>query len=189
MLRKEARHSGHPCGSTRTDAILHLSSPPVQEELATIARFLEVSTLDVERKHNYDRRAEAPTVTSVAKASRDSFVRQWRTFAPARETESRIAAAKAANRKLCCANVVSVAYAANPDLFPQAVGKLKWERPKRLRAQRRRREGSGRPSGYTTDLEAVLAEHGDEYRAEARRRRVSIVSIVRAWKRDAFTIL
>ena len=40
-----------------------------------------------------------------------------------------------------------------------------------MRAQRRRREGSGRPSGYTTDLEAVLAEHGDEYRAEARRRR------------------
>ena len=87
---------------------MHLSSPPVQEELATIAYAIETSTLDVGRKHTYDRRTAAPTVTSVAKASRDSFVRQWRTFAPARETESRIAAAKAANRKLRFANVVSV---------------------------------------------------------------------------------
>ena len=116
----------------------------MQEELATIARFLEVSTLDVERKHNYDRRAEAPTVTSVAKASRDSFVRQWRTFAPAREAESRTAAAKAAKRKLRYASAVSVAYEANPDLFPQSAGKLHWER-RGLRAQRRRREDSGRP--------------------------------------------
>ena len=90
----------------------------MQEELATIARFLEVSTLDVERKHNYDRRAEAPTVTSVAKASRDSFVRQWRTCALARETETTSAAAKKANRKLRFANAVSVAYEANPDFVP-----------------------------------------------------------------------
>ena len=75
--------SGCPCGSIHTDAIMHLSSPVVQEELATIAHAIETSTLDVERKHNYDRRCEAPTVTSVAKASRDSFVRQWRTSARA----------------------------------------------------------------------------------------------------------
>ena len=100
-LRKEALASGRPGGSTRTDAIMHLSSPAVQEELATIAHAIETSTLDVERKHNYDRRAEAPTVTSVAKASRDSFVRQWRTFAArVSGTVSRSAAAKAADRKL-----------------------------------------------------------------------------------------
>ena len=39
---------------------------PVQEELATLAHAIETSTLDVERKHKYDRRAEAPTVASVA---------------------------------------------------------------------------------------------------------------------------
>ena len=89
-LRKEARLSGRPCGSTHTDAILHLSSPPVQEELATIARFLEVSTLDVERKHNYDRRCEAPTVTSVAKASHGAFLRQWRTSARFQDAHVRV---------------------------------------------------------------------------------------------------
>eukprot|EP00975_Prorocentrum_lima_P022303 4689154-Prorocentrum_lima.AAC.1 len=67
LLRQEAlaagraRGTGRSCGSDHTDAILHLSSPPVQEELSTIAETIEASTLDVERKHNYDRRAEAPT--------------------------------------------------------------------------------------------------------------------------------
>ena len=40
-----------------------------------------------------------------------------------------------------------------------------------MRKQRRRRLRTGRPSGSITDLQAVMAEHGDEYRAEARRRR------------------
>lgn len=178
LLRNEALASGRPCGSTHTfdshtDAILHLSSPSVQQELATIAHAVETSTLDVERKHNYDRRTEAPTVTSVAKASRDSFVRQWRTFARASGTVSKSeSVAKAANRKLRYANAVSVAYEANPNLFPQAVGKLHWE-TRTLRQQRRRRRlRTGRPSGSTTDFQSVMEEHGDEYRAEAKRRRV-----------------
>jgi len=44
-----------------------------------IAMAIESSTLNVERKHNLDRRSEAPRVSSVSKASRDAFVRQWRT--------------------------------------------------------------------------------------------------------------
>ena len=176
VLRKEALASGRPCGSSpgrpcgssHTNAILHLSSPPVQEELATIAYAIETSTLDVERKHNYDRRTEAPTVTSVAKASRDSFVRQWRTSVRVSGTGSMPVASKAVQRKYRFANAVSVAFEANPDLFPQAVGKLHWE-SRSVKRQRRMR--TGRPSGSTSKLEAVMQEHGDEYRAEARRRR------------------
>ena len=56
---------------------MHLLSPPVQEELATIAMAIETSTLDVERKHNRDRRCEAHRVALAAKGSRDAFVRQW----------------------------------------------------------------------------------------------------------------
>jgi len=51
-------------------AILHLPSQPAQEEFATIGMAIETSTLDVERKHDLDRRSEDRRVSSVAKASR-----------------------------------------------------------------------------------------------------------------------
>ena len=84
-LRREALGAAGRSSGSQTEAILHLLSQPVQEELSTIAMAIESSTLDVERKHNLDRRSEAPRVSSVSKASRDAFVRQWR-------TESRAAA-------------------------------------------------------------------------------------------------
>ena len=96
----------------------------MQEELSTIAMAIETSTLDVERKHNLDRRSEAPRVSSVSKASRDACVRHWR-------TESRSTALTAEQRKdlraLKFANKVSVALERRPELFPQARGKLRWE--------------------------------------------------------------
>ena len=58
---------------------MHLLSQLVQEELATIAVAFDTSTLDVERKHNLDRRSEARRVASVAKALRYGLVRHWRT--------------------------------------------------------------------------------------------------------------
>ena len=78
-LRREALGAAGRSSGSQTEAILHLLSQPVQEELSTIAMAIESSTLDVERKHNLDRRSEAPRVASVSKASRDAFVRQWRT--------------------------------------------------------------------------------------------------------------
>lgn len=86
LLRREAWEAGGGSSGSagrssgsQSEAIMHLLSPPVQEELATIAMAIETSTLDVERKRNLDRRCEAHRVASVAQASRDAFVRQWRT--------------------------------------------------------------------------------------------------------------
>ena len=77
-VRQEAWSAAGRSSGSLTDAVLHLVSQLVQEELATIAMAIETSTLDVKRKHNLDRRSEARTVASVAKASRDGFVRHWR---------------------------------------------------------------------------------------------------------------
>jgi prephenate dehydratase len=106
-LRQEAWSAAGRSSGSLTDAVLHLVSQLVQEELATIAMAIETSTLDVERKHNLDRRSEARTVASVAKASRDGFVRHWR-------AESRAAASTAKAHKELRAqkfvNKVSIAY-------------------------------------------------------------------------------
>ena len=56
---------------SQTDAILYLLSKEVQEEIDTLVTCVETSTLDVERKHAYDRRIEKHEVCSVAEASRD----------------------------------------------------------------------------------------------------------------------
>ncbi len=66
-LRREAWSAAGRSSGSQTEAIMHLLSQPVQEELATIAMAIETSTLDVERKRNLDRRSEACRVASVAK--------------------------------------------------------------------------------------------------------------------------
>ena len=91
-MRQEAWSAAGRSSGSLTDAVLHLLSQIVQEEFAIIAMAIETSTLDVERKHNLDRRSEARTVASVAKVARDGFVRQWR-------AESRAAASTAKARK------------------------------------------------------------------------------------------
>ena len=53
-------------------------SDDVQEEINTLAVCIHGTTLDVERKHNMARRVQQRTVNSLAKASRDSFIREWR---------------------------------------------------------------------------------------------------------------
>ena len=123
-LRREAWSAPGRSSGSQTEAIMHLRSQLVQEELATIALAIETSTLDVERKHNLDRRSEACCVSSVAKASRDGFVRHWRT-----ESRAATPTAKSANklRSDKFSNKISIAYERQPDLFPQARRQLHWE--------------------------------------------------------------
>ena len=153
-LRREAWGAAGRSSSSQTGAILHLLSQPVQEEPSTIAVAIETSTLDVERKHNLDRRREAPRVSSVPKASRDALVRHWR-------AESRAAAPAAAQRKELrahkFANKVSAALERRPELFPQARGKLHWES---TTPARRRRFRSHRP------LQRLLGEYAEEHEEE-----------------------
>ena len=120
-LRRDAWAAARGSNALQTEAILHLLSQPVQEELATFAMAIETSTLDVERKHNLDGHSEARHVASVAKASRDGFVRHWR-------MQSRAAVPTTKERKQqradTHANKVSLSLVTRPDLFPQARGKL-----------------------------------------------------------------
>ena len=67
-LRRDAWAAARGSNALQTEAILHLLSQPVQEELATFAMAIETSTLDVERKHNLDRHSEARHVASVGKS-------------------------------------------------------------------------------------------------------------------------
>ena len=161
-LRREAWGGAGRSSGSQTGAILHLLSQPVQEELSTIAMAIETSTLDVERKHNLDRRSEAPRVSSVSKASRDACVRHWR-------TESRSTALTAEQRKDLrahkFANTVSVALERRPEFFPQARGKLHWEK---TQPKRRKRFRSHRPLQRL--LEEYVEEHKEELEAEAARR-------------------
>ena len=66
-MRLEAWDAAGRSSSLQSDAIVHLLSEPVQEELATIAMAVETSTLDVERTHNLDRRSKYRRISSVAK--------------------------------------------------------------------------------------------------------------------------
>ena len=73
-LRKKAWDAG----GVLTTAIVYLTSQEIQQEIDTIAAAIETSTMDVERKHNLDKRVQHSTVNSVAKASRDAVLRSWR---------------------------------------------------------------------------------------------------------------
>ena len=159
-LRREAWGGAGRSSGSQTGAMLHLLSPPVQEELSTIAMAIETSTLDVERKRNLDRRSEAPRVSSVPKALRDACVRHWRT-----ESRSTALTAEQDLRAHKFANKVSVALERRPELFPQARGKLHWEK---TQPKRRKRFRSHRPLQRL--LEEYVEEHKEELEAEAARR-------------------
>ena len=141
---------------------MHLLSQPVQEELATFAMAIETSTLDVERKHRLDRHSEARRVASVAKASRDGFVRHWRmqprAATPTRKERKQQRADKDANK-------VSLALEQRPDLFPQARGRLRWEKRK---PKNRKSLRSDRPLQRL--LREYVEEHRDKLEVEARQR-------------------
>ena len=57
LLRQEAWNSG----SSLTSAFEYLTSTQIHTELDTIAVSIETSTLDVERKHNLEKRSEHRT--------------------------------------------------------------------------------------------------------------------------------
>ena len=67
-LRREAWGAAGRSSGSQTYGSLHLLLQPVQEALATVAMAIETSTLDVERKHNLDRRSEYRHIASVAKS-------------------------------------------------------------------------------------------------------------------------
>ena len=75
-------------------------------------------------------------------------------MAAARHTESE----KAVARSFRFASATSVLYESNPDVFPQAAGKLHWE-ARSAREQKLLR--TGRPCGSFARRETLMEEHGE----------------------------
>ena len=114
------RQQAWAAGGILTTAIGHLLSENVQREIETIAVAIETSTMDVERKHNLDKRVQHSTVNSVAKASRDSILRSWRLrstqpAAPAAKQSQAVCKRKRSAKHL---GVGSMALAECPELSP-----------------------------------------------------------------------
>ena len=149
-LRQEAWDSG----PTITQALEHLMSQKVQDEIDSIAMAIETSTLDVERKHNLDKRVERRVVSSVAKASRDSVVRAWRSTSGAKGSAAPAARirAKLAKRKRSLSHLGTAAFACqkHPEFFPS-------QRNASCRKELRERGAS---------LRAYVAEHKESLQAE-----------------------
>ena len=125
LLRQEAWNAG----PNITTALAHIMSDDVQEEINTLAVCVHGTTLDVERKHNLDRRVQQRTVNSLAKASRDSFIREWRkqaglghAAAPAALERQKRALLARQKRKASYMGVSALAISKRPDLLQQDQG-------------------------------------------------------------------
>ncbi len=164
-LRREAWQRG---GGVEARAVQFILEERCQRELETIARRIEGVTLEVERKHYYDRRAERRRVDTVSKASRDSFIRVWRAQSKsAYQEQRRQQASEQSSRGRKHLNVVAVACQLQPRLSPQATGKLRWQDAESASPSELR---DGRSSG---PLRKYIADHVDELKAEVKRLKMS----------------
>ncbi len=168
VLFREAWSMGRDLGG----AVQHLLSPAVQDELSTMVMAVEGTTLDVERKHCLDRRAERRRVDTVAKASRDSFIRLWRAEA---NREIRLQRDRVSDvSKVKHLNPVALACRMHPTLFPQAVGHLRWQGLDGGVIADFSKLRPGRSSG---PLQQFVSDHGAELRAEVERlKRTALVA-------------
>ena len=114
------RQQAWAAGGVLTTAIGHMTSENVQKEIDTIAVAIETSTMDVERKHNLDKRVQHSTVNSVAKASRDSILRSWRLRSthPAAPAAKQCKALRKRKRSAKHLGVASMALAECAELSP-----------------------------------------------------------------------
>ncbi len=123
LQRSAWEEGGHEMG-----AMAWLCSDRIQAELDSVAMSTAGSTLDVERKHALDKQSERRRAMSCAVASRSSILRRWRIWSRSvRVSAARGADVKKKHRKAKHSNLVSVALARHPDLFPRARGRLHWQ--------------------------------------------------------------
>lgn len=103
-----------------------LLSQTVQEEIECVLRRLDVTSLDVERKNNLDRRFQKQDrVISLPRASRNSLLETFRVW---RSTQlNKKMSAKKAQRQFRTMNKRALAIQQNPHLFSRARGRLHWE--------------------------------------------------------------
>lgn len=162
---KEAWRAG---GGVESDAIAYLASDPVQNELVGVFETISATSLEVERKHNADKRSETTKVTGVARASRNSILRR---YLGERDKHMRsIKQRRDAQKKVAHLNLHALALERRPDLFPRARGKLRWETGVSNQDMRALVE----PRSASSNAEALreyIAANRDELQRELARRR------------------
>ena len=151
---------------SQTDAILYLLSPEVQEEIDTLITCVETSTLDVERKHVYDRRIEKHEVCSVAKASRDSIIRMWRTQKCKVEESKQSQKVRSKRLRARHTNLFSLAVKRKPSLLPQARGRLFGAKKPANKRQMARLRAGVTLKNHSEALRAFVDEHRESLAAE-----------------------
>ena len=174
QLRKRAQHMGG-MGSQ----ISFLVSPPVQQELESIFDHGAATSLDVERKHNVDKRNEGHKLMSVATASRNSILRKYRQ----RRSQELIRCIRKRRdvAKYRTMNLRALAIKRNPAFFKRAQGHLRSSATKASKSKRQQIVHQGDEEALATYIE----EHRDELTRAARSIREEAAAASRALSADA----
>ena len=109
-------------------SIKFLMSEAVQQELEAIVEAAEITSLDVERKNWLDKKSEGRKgvrLTTVARASRNSLLREYRSERSPIVAKSAAEAQQA--KKALHTNIRSLAIQQCPDYFSRGRGKRHWE--------------------------------------------------------------
>lgn len=108
------------------DAVGYLMQDRVQAEIVGFLENGSGSSLDVERKHQQDKRSETTKVTGCATASRNGILRRY--LATRGSIVSEADAAKRRVKKAAHLNVRALAIEKNAEWFGRARGKFHWEK-------------------------------------------------------------
>ena len=122
LLKKEAWQVAE---NVEADAVGFLMSSLIQSELRNIFVSGAASTLDVERKHAYDKRFETKKVTGCATASRNSILGRY--LVQRKTTVRAKAFAEKKTKSAARMNIRALAFRHRPDLFTRARGRMWWE--------------------------------------------------------------
>ena len=153
-------------GNVEADAVAYLMSHEVQSEIAGLLEVAAGSSLEVERKHNQDKRSETVKISSCGTASRNSIIRRYLVHR-GRQVDT-MDTTRRKHEAALRLNVRALAVRANPDWFPRARGRLRWE------AEVTAEEQSA--ITHQGDLKAIdryIADHREELEAELARVRHS----------------
>ena len=90
-LQEEAWH----VDGSEASACSYLASDRIQEELSQIFATANATSLDVERKHAVDKKNERSKIITVARASRNQILRQYRIMRERTQQKARAVRKKA----------------------------------------------------------------------------------------------
>ena len=153
-LKREALRKG-----TFAIALGHLLSEPVQADIDYICDGAG-SSMDVERKHNHDKRSEKVKVMGVARASRNSIMQRYRSRRT--QTVRKDMKIKARAKASIHMNARALAVQRMPHLCKRLRGKLHWEKVVATDDMRKTI-----CQGDSTALAKCVADNKDDLEAEA----------------------